>query len=237
MVITSPDPKCPSYHETTAHIRRVQALLAQVITDLETRQNQHDASKLISPEVEYFDKYTPILSSLEYNSPDYKRCLSEMKPGLDHHYQNNDHHPEFFGAVGVHGMGLVQLLEMIVDWKAAGERHGGCIFRSIELNSKRFAYSTELKTIFLNTARYLGFRPEPTTPDAVHVNDELVSDDLYYIINNKLQFSGPTPVGTIIRVVFRCFQLDWASAPISDNFTHLDYNQILPAAVQLASSQ
>jgi hypothetical protein len=47
-------------------------------------------------------------------------------------------------------------LEMIADWKAASLLHtDGDIFKSIEINQKRFGYSDELKSIFNNTVMFL----------------------------------------------------------------------------------
>lgn len=53
-------------------------------------------------------------------------------------------------------MTLIDLIEMIADWAAATKRHDdGDIFRSIEVNQKRFKYGEELKSILTNTARKL----------------------------------------------------------------------------------
>ena len=51
-------------------------------------------------------------------------------------------------------MNLIDLCEMFCDWLAAGEQHadGGNIFRSIEINQKRFDYGDEIKSILMNTA-------------------------------------------------------------------------------------
>lgn len=58
---------------------------------------------------------------------------------------------------GLHGMSLLDLTEMLVDWNAAAMRHDdGNLRRSIEINQKRFGYSDELKCILLNTAEELG---------------------------------------------------------------------------------
>jgi len=49
-------------------------------------------------------------------------------------------------------MNLIDLCEMISDWKGATLRHNdGDILKSIELNQKRFSYSDELKQILINT--------------------------------------------------------------------------------------
>lgn len=51
---------------------------------------KHDASKLVSPEKDGFDKYAPMLAKMEYGSSEYKKCLNELQhPYLDHHYTQN----------------------------------------------------------------------------------------------------------------------------------------------------
>lgn len=54
-------------------------------------------------------------------------------------------------------MNLIDLLEMLIDWKAAGMRHadGGDIVKSIRINQERFGYSDELANFLFNTAEYL----------------------------------------------------------------------------------
>jgi hypothetical protein len=141
--------------ETYKHIYEVQKLMLTVINDLLKRQLVHDQSKLTSPEVELFDEYTPKLANSVYGSEEYKGFLEDLKPALDHHYTINSHHPEFHFD-GIKGMSLIDLLEMICDWKAATMRHStGDILKSIEINQKRFGYSDELKQIFINTVRIL----------------------------------------------------------------------------------
>lgn len=141
--------------DTYRHIATVQACLHRVIADLMHRQEVHDASKLSSPEVEVFDEFTPKLAHSTYGSEEYKGFLAAMKPALDHHYANNRHHPEYFPD-GIRGMSLLDIVEMLCDWKAATLRHNdGDIRRSIEINQKRFGYSDELKQIMLNTLSVL----------------------------------------------------------------------------------
>ncbi|MEH2033207.1 MAG: DUF5662 family protein [Nostoc sp.] len=49
-------------------------------------------------------------------------------------------------------MNLVDVLEMFCDWYAATKRHNdGNIYKSIEINRKRFAISDQLTNIFLNS--------------------------------------------------------------------------------------
>ena len=124
-----------------------------MIGNLLSRIDNHDSSKLRSPEKETFDEMTPKLKDSTYGSEEYKDFLKEMKKALDNHYANNSHHPEFYND-GINGMDLVDLLEMFCDWKAASERHtNGDIYESIEINKKRFNISDQLTQILINTAK------------------------------------------------------------------------------------
>jgi hypothetical protein len=56
----------------------------------------------------------------------------------------------------VNDMSLLDMLEMLVDWKAASERHNdGNIRRSIEINANRFGLSPQLVRILENTVPLL----------------------------------------------------------------------------------
>jgi hypothetical protein len=135
------------------HIQTVQRFMGLMISDLLDRQRDHDQSKLASPEKEAFDELTPRLAGLTYGSDEYRACIREMKPAIDHHYACNSHHPEYY-VDGIRGMTLLDLIEMFCDWKAATLRHNdGDIRKSIEINQKRFGYSDELKQILLNTLK------------------------------------------------------------------------------------
>ena len=147
-----------SRSDTLEHIDEVRTRLSEVIADLELRSVRHDASKLEPPEKEIFDEYTPKLSGSTYGSDEYKEFLVGMGEGLRHHYEANDHHPEHFEN-GIHDMDLVQLIEMLADWKAATLRHAdGDLDRSIRQNAERFGYGASMITLLHNTAERFGWR-------------------------------------------------------------------------------
>jgi hypothetical protein len=146
-----------SRSDTLAHIANVRRLLAEAIADLQERAIAHDFSKLDDPEKAVFDEYTPKLRDSTYGSEEYKRFLAGMGEGLAHHYQVNDHHPEHFGG-GIADMDLIQLVEMLADWKAATMRHAdGDLDRSISQNAERFGYGFELERVLRHTAERLGW--------------------------------------------------------------------------------
>lgn len=150
--------------ETQAHIDRVGDFLVLAMVELKRRKEEHDASKLVEPELAAFDQATPRLAQLEYGSEAYIASLRELKPALEHHFEENDHHPEHF-IDGVNGMSLLSILEMLCDWRAASERtkqrtddpdkiksfESGLIY-----NYERFGIEPQLAGIITNTARELG---------------------------------------------------------------------------------
>lgn len=142
-------------YQTLLHIMRVRDLMNEVINNLLHRAQIHDQSKLAAPEVALFTKYTPLLAACTYGSEQYNEYKAGLKVALDHHYANNRHHPEHHKR-GVDDMTLLDLIEMLIDWKAASERHNdGNIRKSIEINGRRFNMSPQLIEVFENTAKEL----------------------------------------------------------------------------------
>ncbi|MDO8640917.1 MAG: DUF5662 family protein [Nitrosarchaeum sp.] len=143
------------YTQTMGHIDVVRGLIKVVQQELMERSKRHDMSKLVAPEIEYFEKYTPLLKDSVYGSEEYDRFRAEMKPAMDHHYVENRHHPEHFKS-GIEDMNLVDLIEMVCDWKAASMRHNdGDVYRSLDISCKRFGVSESVYKILRNTVDFL----------------------------------------------------------------------------------
>ena len=137
---------------TQSHIARVHELLLEIRAELAQRGEAHDASKLAEPERSLFEMAYADLSKVEYGSDEYRESLARARQALDHHYAHNRHHPEYFPN-GVDGMTLVDLVEMLADWKAASERREGAeIHEGIRINAERFRLAPQLTNILLNTA-------------------------------------------------------------------------------------
>lgn len=143
--------------DTLEHIAKVNCNMMKMVADLIDRGQTHDQSKLEPFEKEAFDRMTPMLAGLTYGSQEYKDALVELGPALQHHYKHNTHHPEFHDD-GIDGMSLMDIVEMLCDWKAATERHNdGDLARSIEINSVRFGISNQLKAILFKEAQSRGW--------------------------------------------------------------------------------
>lgn len=140
---------------TWEHIDRVRQLLGEIVADFSLRADVHDRSKLEEPEKSMYDEFTPKLRDSTYGSDEYRSFLEAMGPALQHHYEKNPHHPEHHPD-GIHGMNLLELLEMLADWKAATERHAdGSLDRSISQNRERFGYGDEIEGLLRRTAGFL----------------------------------------------------------------------------------
>ena len=148
-----PEDEGDSRPDTQKHIDLVNENGKKFCDKFLERLIHHDASKLEEPERKYFDRGTPRLQDSTYGEKSYDDAKARIKPGLDHHYASNDHHPEHFGERGISGMNLYQLLEMWIDWTAAVKRHNdGNIFNSLMYNRDRFHIDGQLFNILMNTA-------------------------------------------------------------------------------------
>lgn len=159
--------------DTLKHSQRVGELMAQVIKELLDRSMCHDRSKTHPPEVEVFNEFTPKLKDSTYGSDEYKGYLEAMGEGLAHHYAANRHHPEHF-TNGIDGMTLVDLVEMLADWRAATERHAdGNLGKSLRIQRDRFGISDQLWSVLWNTAEAMRWLPgEPCGATTNHWRGE-----------------------------------------------------------------
>ena len=139
-----------STQDTNDHNQKVYDLLVMVVEQLAERAVTHDLSKLKTPEKPILDLWGPRLQTAVYGSIEYKRCIREMSRAMKHHFAENRHHPEHFGEANTSDMNLIDLIEMLCDWKADDD-----IMGSIDINQKRFGYSDELAQIFRNTAEVM----------------------------------------------------------------------------------
>jgi len=115
----------------------------------------HDLSKYKWDEAKHFARVIFDLRGLTYGTEEYKKSLEEIKPAINLHYKRNSHHPEYYKN-GFSDMSYLDKLEMIIDWQAATKRHkDGDIFKSLEMNQKRFGYSDADKKWLIDIAKIL----------------------------------------------------------------------------------
>jgi hypothetical protein len=161
--------------ETQEHVDNVRRFINLISTRLKARGVLHDHSKFMPPEKDIFIEMTPKLKESTYNSPEYKDFLKDMKVALDHHYAHNRHHPEFFQK-GIEDMNIVDLIELLCDWKSATLRHkDGDFNKSIDEGEKRFGLSPQLTKIFKNSIEL--FESNGDKLGSININEPVIEVD------------------------------------------------------------
>lgn len=149
--------------ETSIHRIRVLLNIVNLIDQLNPpnkwklywRGWKHDLSKYKWSEASYFAKTIFDLKHSTYGSEEYKKMLESIQPAIQTHYKKNSHHPEYYKN-GFQDMTELDKLELIADWHAAVKRHAtGNIYKSIEINQKRFGYSDEDKEWLISIAKII----------------------------------------------------------------------------------
>lgn len=142
--------------DTINHIGKVQSNLSKAIYNLNDRKDMHDRSKLEEPELSGYEGLTQALKGLTYGTPEHRAAFAPFKEIIQHHYASNQHHPEHW-HLGVTDMSLLDIIEMLADWKAANDRNNGDFGHSIQVSVSRFNISEQLHAILINTAKELGW--------------------------------------------------------------------------------
>ena len=84
-------------------------------------------------------------------SPEENNLRERLLPASVHHRKKNRHHPEHFEN-GIDGMNLIDIIEMIVDWRSASDRvPGDSIRKSLPILEERYKISPQLLKIIENT--------------------------------------------------------------------------------------
>ncbi len=114
--------------DTLRHISEVAENLSDMIHDLEKRSISHDRSKLEEFEFDIMTEKLPIFRKANRESKEYKKSVTAIRAFLDHHYDYNRHHPQFHKN-GFADMNLLDILEMIADWKAINKNNSDLSFK------------------------------------------------------------------------------------------------------------
>ena len=143
------DQERKGYHLVAAHIRGVQAWMGHVATLWNNRLVGHDQSKYSTPESALIREKAR-LDSLPFDTSEYHEALAQIKSAVQAHYEANTHHPEHYPN-GVLDMSLLDLMEMICDWRVAAEMNGTELMQSFDKCVERFNIPPDLRAVLLNT--------------------------------------------------------------------------------------
>ena len=143
--------------ETLRHQSDVRAALSEMRADLDRRGFLHDRTKLEELEFWTFTRTRPKFREAEYGSEEYRQCTEEARPAVEHHYAHNRHHVAFHED-GFAGMNLLDILEMLADWKAAAVRSPGLGLRdSLPRAYEKYGIPENMQRHIEATLEYLGW--------------------------------------------------------------------------------
>lgn len=145
--------------DTLVHIGEVREALGEVTHDLQQRGVAHDRTKLQEPEFSVFCSTRPEFKKANYGTPEYAAVVKKANVAVDHHYANNRHHTAFH-ANGIEDMNLLDVLEMLADWKAAARRSPDLTFKdSLPRAFSKYRIDPIMQRMIVNTLEYLGWLP------------------------------------------------------------------------------
>lgn len=143
--------------DTLIHIAEVQEALEAMVHDLRQRGISHDRTKLQEPEFSVFCSTRSEFKTVNYGTPEYAAVAEKAKVAVDHHYANNRHHVGFHPN-GIKDMNLLDVLEMLADWKAAARRSPDLSFEdSLPRAFAKYEIGPELQRLIVNTLESLGW--------------------------------------------------------------------------------
>lgn len=140
--------------ETMQHKMKVQIILSALSREFLVRGRRHDSSKLKSPEKEIYSEHHEELRIARYGTPEYNRVMEKIKPATQHHYQENDHHPEHFKN-GFFDMNLIQITEMVADWIAVASEKGTDVIADLPTLMQAHDIPENYYMVLKNTAEKL----------------------------------------------------------------------------------
>jgi len=137
--------------DTVLHIGEVQENLEEVASELRKRGLAHDRTKLQQLEFGGFVKTREKFKKANYGSPEYKECVDLTRPAVDHHYKHNRHHTGFHPN-GINDMTLIDVVEMLADWKGAARRSPDKkLVDTLDYAIKKYGIEPQLAKIIMNT--------------------------------------------------------------------------------------
>ena len=146
--------------DTLLHISEVKENLETVASELRKRGEAHDRTKLQELEFDAFVSTRDQFKKANYGTKEYDACVSAVKPAVVHHHKNNRHHTDFHEN-GINDMTLIDIIEMVADWRAAARRSPDKKFAdTLDYAKKKYGIDDQMFGIICNTLRALNWLDE-----------------------------------------------------------------------------
>jgi hypothetical protein len=94
------------------------------------------------------------VSKVKFGSREYYKLVDSVMSAKIAHASKNAHHPEYYG--GIYKMSVIDLAEMICDWKSATKRSNGNMINSLKINKKKYNINKDLENSLLRDMKEIG---------------------------------------------------------------------------------
>lgn len=139
--------------EQLEHIQLVQKLVFAFCNDLMERAIDHDTSKFSGKEYWTFVESKEALSkSQNGKDKDYQKYLTS--DAIQHHYQNNKHHPEYWDSLKEE-MPIYEAIIMFFDWYARSLQKKESFDNFWEYNLEKLSNQSEAKNLVEYMKKFL----------------------------------------------------------------------------------
>jgi hypothetical protein len=147
-------------NDLAQHKGWVNKYIVKVVHLLRERADGHDDDKYKDPLKRIYSKNFDALCKTTFRSPEYNKIVGseEFQEAFKIHTKNNRHHPQHFEN-GVEDMNLIDIIEMLCDWKAASDRTGRkqSVKEGMELNYEKYHIDGIARKWIENTLEDLGW--------------------------------------------------------------------------------
>ncbi len=138
---------------TIAHKESIARYMAKFSAELAYRAAIHDNSKFQKDELEGYSECADEFNTHPFDSAAERLLREKLTKVMSLHRTRNRHHPEYFEN-GIDDMNLIDLIEMISDWKSASERApGDSVRKGLPIMKDKYNISPQLLKILENTFR------------------------------------------------------------------------------------
>jgi len=152
------------------HRGYINASLEALACELRARGHLHDQSKLEPNELEGFIEINRVAREHGPGTPEYEAVLRDADCIVEH-FSKNSHHPEHHAATS--DMGWLDIIEMVLDWKAAADTYGQRTLRgSLDYQRKRHDFSDSQWWLIMQVVDWVEPQVEPGTYYCVTVGED-----------------------------------------------------------------
>lgn len=141
--------------DTMLHVTEVQENLEEIASQLRRRGFAHDRTKFQKTEFDAFVSTREKFKKANFGSKEYQECTDAVQLAVDHHYKYNRHHTGRWPN-GIDDMSLIDIIEMLADWKAAERRSPDKqLIDTLDYAFKKYKIGGQLALIIKNTLKDL----------------------------------------------------------------------------------